>query len=202
MLGFIRSQAPNAVFFCLQGQITIFLITFFGHRVGAVAEVGALGRLAVIFSVLGNLVANIFAPAFSRCRTRPQLGWLYTGIVGGVAGLTLLVLCGAYCFPNEFLFILGSRYSHLERELLLIVGGAAIHMMAGTLWTLNASRAWITGSWLYIPLTVGTQLVLIPFTDFSSVNGVLLFNLFSVCPNLLLNIGLSYRGFRQPLPVE
>ena len=71
MLGFIRSQAANAVFFCLQGQITIFLITFFGHRVGAVAEVGALGRLAVIFSVLGNLVANIFAPAFSRCRHAP-----------------------------------------------------------------------------------------------------------------------------------
>lgn len=202
MLGFIRGQAANAVFFCLQGQITIFLITFFGHRVGAVAEVGALGRLAIIFSVLGNLVTNIFAPAFSRCRTRFQLGWLYSGIVAGVAGLTLLVLSGAYFFPNEFLFILGSRYSHLQHELLLIVGGATINMMAGTLWTLNASRAWITGSWLYIPLTVGTQLLLIPFTDFSSVNGVLTFNLFSVCPNLLLNLGLSYRGFRQPLPVE
>ena len=27
---------------------------------------------------------------------------------------------------------------------------------------------------------------------------MLTFNLFSVCPSLLLNIGLSYRGFRQP----
>ena len=201
MLGFIRSQAANAVFFCLQGQITIFLITFFGHRAG-VAEVGALGRLAIIFTVLGNLVANICAPAFSRCRTHHQLVWLYTGVVGGVAGLSLLLLGGAYFLPNEFLFILGNRYSHLQYELLLIVGGAMINTMAGTLWTLNASRAWIAGSWLYIPLTVGTQLLLIPFTDFSSVNGVLTFNLFSVCPNLLLNIALSYRGFRQPLPVE
>ena len=41
MLGFIRNQAPNAIFFCLQGQITILLITIFGHRAGAVAEVGA-----------------------------------------------------------------------------------------------------------------------------------------------------------------
>jgi len=94
MLGFIRSQAANAVFFCLQGQITIFLITFFGHRAG-VAEVGALGRLAIIFTVLGNLVANICAPAFSRCRTHHQLVWLYTGVVGGVAGLSLLLLGGA-----------------------------------------------------------------------------------------------------------
>jgi hypothetical protein len=82
-----------------------------------------------------------------------------------------------------------------------MVGGATLNMMAGTL-NLNASRAWVVGSWLYIPLTLGTQFFLIPFTDFSSVNGVLTFNLFSICPNLLLNLGLSYRGFRQPLPVE
>ena len=201
MISFIRSQAANAVFFCLQGQITIFLITFFGHRAGAVAEVGALGRLAMIFAVLGNLLANIFAPAFSRCQKRPQLGWLYTGIVGGVAGFSLLVLGGAFLLPNEFLFVLGNRYSHLQYELLLMIGGATLNMVASTLWTLNASRAWIAGSWLYIPLTLGTQLLLIPFTDFSSVNGVLTFNLFSACPSLLLNLGLSYRGFRQPLPV-
>ena len=82
-----------------------------------------------------------------------------------------------------------------------MVGGATLNMVASTLWTLNASRAWIVGSWLYIPLTLGTQLLLIPFTDFSSVDGVLTFNLVSMFPSLLLNLGLSYRGFRQPLPV-
>ena len=201
MIGFIRSQAANAVFFCLQGQITIFLITFFGHRAGSVAEVGALGRLAMIFAVLGNLLTNIFAPAFARCQRLPQLGWLYVGVVGGVAGFSLLVLGGAFFVPDDFLFVLGGRYSHLQHELLLMVGGATLNMMSSTLWTLNASRAWVVGSWLYIPLTLGTQLFLIPFTDFSSVTGVLTFNLFSVCPSLLLNLGLSFRGFRQPLPV-
>ena len=73
-------------------------------------------------------------------------------------------------------------------------------MIASTLWALNASRAWIVGSWLYIPLTLGTQLLLIPFVDFSTVAGVLTFNLFSALPSLLLNIGLSFHGFRQPDP--
>jgi hypothetical protein len=200
MIGFIRSQAANAVFFCLQGQITIFLITFFGHRVGAVAEVGALGRLAMIFAVLGNLLTNIFAPAFARCQERRRLGWLYAGIVGAVAAFSLFVLGGAAFFPNEFLFILGNKYSHLQHELLIMVGAATLSMMATALWTLNASRAWVVGAWLNIPLTLGTQLLLIPFTDFSSVSGVLTFNVFSVFPSLMLNIGLSYRGFRQPLP--
>ncbi len=200
MIGFIRNQAPNAIFFCLQGQITILLITLFGRGAGAVAEVGALGRLAMIFAVLGNLITNIFAPAFARCQDSRKLGWLYAGIAGAVVGFSLVVLAGAIFLPNEFLFILGNRYSHLQYELLLMIGGAILHMIASTLWALNASRAWIVGSWLYIPLTLGTQLLLIPFIDFSTVAGVLTFNLFSALPSLLLNIGLSFRGFRQPIP--
>jgi O-antigen/teichoic acid export membrane protein len=198
MSGFVRKQAANAIFFCLQGQITIFLITFFGHRAGAVAEVGALGRLAMIFAVLANLLTNIFAPAFARCQGAHQLRWLYAAIIGGVTAFSLLVLAGAVFLPNEFLYVLGNRYSHLHYELLLMVGGAILNMVASTLWALNSSRAWIAGSWLYIPLTLGTQLLLIPFTDFSTVSGVLIFNLFSAVPSLFLNIGLSYRGFRSP----
>jgi uncharacterized DUF497 family protein len=196
MIGFIRSQAANAIFFCLQGQITIFLISVFGRRAAAVAEVGALGRLAMIFTVLGSLIANVLAPAFARCQERRKLPWLYAGIVGGVAAFSLLVLGGAIFLPNEFLFILGPRYAHLQHELLLMVGGAILYMLASTIWTLNASRAWINGSWLYIPLTLGTQIALIPAIDFSTVSGVLTFNLVSVAPSLLLNLGLSYRGFR------
>ena len=67
---------------------------------------------------------------------------------------------------------------------------------------LTASKAWIAGSWLYIPLTLATQLALIPFTDFSSVAGVLTFNLISVGPSLLLNLVLTFRGFRSFVPAQ
>src|SRR5881275_1891456 len=71
-------------FSCLQGQITVFLISVFGHRVSSVAEVGALGRLAMIFAVLSNLLTNVFAPAFARCQEAHRLRWLYGAIIGGV----------------------------------------------------------------------------------------------------------------------
>ena len=193
----IRKQAPNAIFFCLQGQITIFLISFFAHRPGAIAEVGALGRLGMIFTVLGSLMANIFAPAFARCRERRRLIWLYFAIVGAVTSLSLMILAAAAFLPNEFLFVLGPKYSHLQHELLLMVGGAVLFLIASTMWSLNAARAWIGGSWLCIPMTVATQLALIPFTDFASVGGVLTFNLICVAPSLLLNMGLSWFGFRS-----
>jgi hypothetical protein len=197
MRGFIRSQAANAIFFCLQGQITVFLISFFGRQVSSIAEVGALGRLAMVFAVLSNLLANVFAPAFARCQTLKKLRWQYVAIIGCVLAFSLVIIAAAAFFPREFLFVLGNKYSHLERELLLMVGGAVISALAGTLWSLNSAKAWISGSWLYIPLTLGTQLGLIPFTDFSSVTSVLTFNLISGIPSLLLNLVLSYRGFRS-----
>ena len=192
-----RHLAANAVFYCLQGQITIFLISFFAHRVSAVAEVGALGRLAMIFTVLSNLLANVFVPAFARCQSRRKLRWLYAAILGGVVAFSLVVVGFAAIFPEQFLFVLGSKYAHLRYELLLMVGGAVVGSLTGTFWALNASKAWVAGAWLYIPLTLATQIALIPYTNFSSVTGVLMFNLLSAVPNLLLNAVLSYRGFRS-----
>lgn len=202
MLGFIRSQAANAVFFCLQGQITVFLISLFGRQVNSIAEVGALGRLAMVFAVLSNLLANVFAPAFARCQEHARLRFQYAAVVGAVTAFSLVIIGAAYFFPGVFLFVLGGKYAHLDRELLLMVGGAVISAIASTLWSLNAAKAWIAGSWLYIPLTLGTQLALIPFTDFGSVPGVLIFNLISVIPSLLLNVVLSYRGFRSWSPAS
>lgn len=196
MIGFIKSLAANAIFFCLQGQITVFLIGFFGRNVSSIAEVGALSRLGMIFAVLTNLLTNIFAPAFARCQDPRKLRVLYAGIVGGVAAFSLVLVAAAALFPREFLFVLGNKYSHLQHELLLMVGGSVVAALAGTLWTLNASKAWIAGSWIYIPLTLTTQVALIPITDFTNVSSLLTFSLLSVVPSLFLNLWLSYRGFR------
>jgi len=200
MKNLIKNQAASSIFFCLQGQITIFLISFFGTRAASVAEVGALGRLAMIFTVLGQLHLNVFIPAFARCQTATKLRWQYFAIVSGVTALCAAVIGAAALFPNQFLFVLGGQYSHLQHELLLMIAGTVMNVLIGTLWVLNASKGWVTGSWLYIPLTLATQIVLIPYTDFSNVSQILIFNLISSVPNLLLNMVLSYRGFRNFAP--
>jgi hypothetical protein len=122
---------------------------------------------------------------------------LYLEIAGLVTLFCLVVIAAAAIFPDQFLFVLGNKYAHLHRELLLMVGSAVLAALSGTFWSLNAAKAWVAGSWLYIPLTLLTQIALIPVTDFSSVRSVLMFNLLSSVPNLLLNLALSFRGFRS-----
>src|SRR5438876_12455030 len=106
MLGLIRRQAANAVFYCFQGQITILLISFFARQSSSVAEVGALGRLAMLFVVLANLLANIFVPAFARCQDRRQFPPLYFELAGGVSLLCIVVIAAAATFPDQLLSVL------------------------------------------------------------------------------------------------
>jgi hypothetical protein len=173
----------------------IWLISIFGST-NAVAEVGALGRLAMVLTVLTNLLTNIFGPAFARCQDPRRLRWQWTMTVGGVTAFSLALIVAAMLFPKAFLFVLGAKYAHLEHELVLMLTVAVLAALTGTFWTLNAAKAWISGAWIYIPLTLATQIALIPVTDFSSVRGVLLFNIYSALPNVLLNLALSLRGFR------
>jgi O-antigen/teichoic acid export membrane protein len=197
ILRLIKTLAASTLFYCFQGQITVFLISFFGRHPASIAEVGALGRLAMIFTILLNMLTNIFVPAFARCQDKRKLRGFYLLIAGGVALFSAVVLGAVALFPDQFLFVLGDRYAHLHRELLLMVGSAIVSAFGTTLWMLNASKAWVDGAWIYIPLTLATQIALIPFTDFSSVSGVLLFNLISALPSVLLNFALSLRGFRN-----
>lgn len=196
----IKALAASTLFYCFQGQINVFLVSLFGRHSDSVAEVGALGRLAMIFTILMNMLTNVFVPAFARCHSKRKLIVLYALIAGGVLAFSAAVLAGAALFPDEFLFVLGNRYAHLHRELLLMVAVAVMSALSATLWLLNASKAWVAGAWTYIPLTLATQVALIPFTDFSSVSGVLIFNLISIVPSLLVNLVVGYRGFRKWQP--
>jgi hypothetical protein len=159
-----------------------------------VAEIGALARLGIIFAVIGSVMTSIVLPSFARCQSPIQLRRRYFQIVGafGVFGLALIVL--ARLFPSELLWILGSKYSHLRGELLLMMTLTAFSSLIAAMWSLNSTKAWIKYSWLNIPATVATQALLLTLLDVSTLDGVLWFGILSLVPTLLLNIGLSYRG--------
>ncbi len=197
MVGFVKSQAANVIFFGVQGQITVLLATFLGRQVSSVAAVGALGRLAMIFTILTNLLANVLVPAFARCQDRRRSARLYLEIVFGVLAFCVAVLIACALFPNFILSILGQRYFHLTEELFWMAGTAVASALTATFYSLNAARGWLAGSWLNIPLTLATQVLLIPFTQFGNVKSLLIFTLLSLLPNLLLHLVLSLRGYAR-----
>lgn len=196
--GIIKSQVPNSIFYCLQGQVTIWLIAIFGST-ASIAEVGALGRLGVAFAVVGAVMTSIVLPSFARCQSPPELRRRYLQIVGAFILFGLVLIALARFFPDQILWVLGAKYAHLSKALLLMIGLTAFSSVITVMWSLNSTKAWIKYSWLNIPGVLITQAFLLTVLDISTLEGVLWLGILSLAPTLLLNVGLSIRGLTARL---
>ncbi len=194
MLGIVKHQAPNAVFYCLQGQLTVWLISIFGNTAN-IAEIGALGRLGMIFAIISSVMSGIVLPGFARTQSPALLRSRYFQIIGGFCLMGAGLISVAALFPDQVLWILGSKYAHLRNELLLMIMMSATSALIAAMWSLNATKAWIQYSWLNIPGVILMQVILLMFVDIATVKGVLVFGILSLFPTFLLNSMLSLRGF-------
>lgn len=196
ILKIVKTQAPNTIFYCIQGQVTIWLITVFGNTAN-IAEVGALGRLAVIFSLITSIMTNIVLPSFSRTQSYEILIRKYKQIIFSYVFLSLIILLLSMFFPKQLLLILGKNYSSLEKELFFFAMAAVTNAITSILWSINASKGWTEEAWLFIPTIIITQIILLLFLDVSNIIGISIFSTLSVIPASCINFYMTYKGISQ-----
>ena len=160
ILGIVKHQVPTAIFFCIQGQMTIWLISIFG-KTENVAEIGALSRLGMVFAIINAVMTSIVLPGFARCQEPAVLRRRYFQIVGGFCLLGAGLIAVAALFPDQLLWILGGKYAHLRSELVLVLAMSATSTVVAAMWSLNSTKAWIAYSWLNIPGVLAMQIVLL-----------------------------------------
>ena len=185
ILALVKRQAPLTIYFCLQGQIGIWLISIFGN-VQHVAEVGALGRIGVIFSILISTVSALVIPRFSRCQDLNRLRSHYKLILVGFTVSLLLGTAIAWMFPGILLWLLGAKYAQLNNLVWLAVLAAGTNSLTGLLYTLNINKGWIPPAAIVIPAEIITQIILCLSFDLSSVRDILLIGVLgSLVPGLI-----------------
>jgi O-antigen/teichoic acid export membrane protein len=199
IISVIRKQSPHSIYFCLQGQITVWLISIFGSA-DNVANIGALGRLAMVFMIVSSVSVEVILPAFSRIQSATQLRRRFFQIVFGYFAISTLLMGVIIAFPRQILSILGSQYANLQSEGILMAASAIVTAIAGLLWTVNAARAWIVPPHILIPCTIVLQVVLVMILDLSTVRGVLLFSIYSGLPSIILSMWWAVRRMWE-LPV-
>jgi O-antigen/teichoic acid export membrane protein len=192
IISVIRKQSPHSIYYCLQGQITVWLISIFGST-DNVANVGALGRLALLFGLLSSVFAEVILPAFSRIQSPHLVRRRFFQIVLGNVAVSALLMGVIIVFPRQILSVLGSQYANLHSEGILMAVGAIVMSIAGLLWTVNAARAWIVPPQILIPCTLILQVILVMVLDLSTVRGVLLFSIYSGLPSIVLSIWCALR---------
>jgi O-antigen/teichoic acid export membrane protein len=180
----IRQQSPTVIYYCVQGQLTVFLISVFGTT-KTIAEVGALSRLQVLFSLVTSVMTSIVLPRFARCQDRARFKTMYLQVMFGFACLSTFLVLVAYLLPTPFLWVLGSKYAYLNKELVYVVFMTVVNVFVGAIYTINASKAWMRGAWVSIPITIAGQLLLVPLVNLSTVRGVVLFSCLPTIPGVL-----------------
>ncbi len=195
ILSKVTELAPNGIFFCLQNQLSIWLISIFGSTEN-VAEIGALGRIAFIFAILNSLMNTILSPSFARCQSLVMLRRRYFQIIGGSIILGIALVGIAVLFPRQLLWILGSNYTHLDDEVRLMVLSSTIAVIVRFMASLNGAKAWVQYAWVEIPLRISLQIVLLFFLDISTIKGVLWFGIFSHFSPFAVSILRAYFGFK------
>lgn len=192
----IKHSLPNTIFFCIQGQLGIFLISIFGSTQN-IAELGALGRIAVIFTIINSVMATIILPSFSRCQSVVILRRRYFQILGIFLLFGILIIASVYIFPEQILWIVGNKYSHLKNELFMIIFVTFISSFLGMMTSLNLAKGWVEYSWIDIPMKLILQIFLLMNLDISTIKGVVIFSLLSQISSFLVSIMLTYRGLNN-----
>jgi len=189
--------APSVIFYALQGQLALLLITIFG-RTAAVASVGALARLGQIFTIPSQMNGILVEPYFARLpRTQLRTNYLLAISIAGGFGLSMVAL--ARFFPELFLWVLGPKYAAYRVEVVLVMIAGAMAAVSGLMSAINGSRKFVFYSMNLSSdaATILVQIFLIWKMDLSTVKAVLLFNIFSGLPALVATTLAALLGFAR-----
>jgi O-antigen/teichoic acid export membrane protein len=194
---------PQSLLYALQGQVSLFLIIYFGHASG-VASVGALSRLGQMFALVSQMNPLLIEPYFAKL-SRERLRASYGMVLLIAGGACALVTLAAAQVPELFLWLLGPQYKGLRIEVLISISTGAIGCLSGILWTIHSARRfvyWWTNT-VRIILTFLLQILFVTRLDLSTVRSVLWLNFVTIVGSLSVNVMAGIYGFlRGPREVE
>ena len=193
ILKIVKRLLPGSIYYCLSGQIIIWLASFFGNT-SSIAQIGALGRLAMVLSLFSVLFNTLVTPRFARLpNDRSILLNRYLKILVGLIFFGIVIISICYIFSTQALWILGNKYKNLKNEFILSMIAGYIVMFAGVLFSINTSRGWTINPFFWIPFNIviiglGTMLF-----DISSIKGLFAFNIIIMAVEVIIYTAYGLR---------
>lgn len=197
ILVFVRKILPGSIYYCFSGQITLWLISIFGST-ETIAQVGALGRLAMILTILAAVFNTLAIPGFVKLENKRRnlflkYSMILMALVFCCAGILLLFMI----FPSQALWLLGDGYASLEFELVLFIASSCFELLVGVSFALNSNRGWLINPYLNMALGLSSIVIGVLIFDISSLLGILSFKLFTSVIAFLYFLGYGlYKIFK------
>ena len=189
ILAKVKRLLPDAIYYCFSCQFAIWLISFYGST-AAVAQLGALGRLAVALSLFTTLFSALVLPRFARLPD--SVGLLFRHFTRLVVGLLVLaagLVAGTWLFATPILWVLGHQYAGLQPELVLMMVGKCLGLVATSAFLLCTSRGWVINPLLSIPLSLASIGLGILLINITTLQGIFKLDILVALVQLLMHVG-------------
>jgi O-antigen/teichoic acid export membrane protein len=190
ILKIVLRMLPGSIYYAISGQIVIWLASIFGNTT-TLAQLGALGRISIIFLLLTTLVNTLLVPNFSKAKVN-KIGLitlfsknLILLILSCIAIILLVLL-----FDNYFLWLLGKNYYGLNMELFLITISYALGYLSTVSNYYLSSRGIIPSPFLLVAVSIIAQIVSILIFNLDSLVGIVYFSLLST--SIVFTFRISY----------
>ena len=198
MLSLVKKTLPLTIYFCVQSQVSIWLISIFGSA-HQVADIGSTMRLGVLYTTLTATICVIMLPRFARTNGRHQLHTQLYQILGVLFGILVVLVAFSAIFPQLFILLLGEKYGNMSGLIWLVIFATGLGSIVGIVFSLNMSKGWVPPAYLIIPVEILTQIILLVTLDLSKTPSVLVFGLLSALVPGVVNLILLLRNIsREP----
>lgn len=195
--GIVRYVLPmllSAAYFSIQGPLTVWLSAYFAGT-QSVAEIGALGRLGLIFGLLSGFMGTVLIPRLSVVTDEAHYLRRYLQFWAVLAIFGAGVIALAWAVPDWLLWLLSESYAGLGDAVLIVAISAVLASWGGYVVGINNARGWVRLQPAAVVVFAATQIWLIVVLDLSSTIGVLYYGLWSSLAGLLLQVAISAAGF-------
>lgn len=192
ILKVVKRILPGAIYYAFSGQITIWIVSVFGN-ITSIAQLGALGRVAVLFTLFSTIIGTLLVPRFARLENaKSLLIKKFTQILFITFLVMFLVAFLASIFSNQLLWILGNGYANLNFELILNITISCLNVISGIAYSLYSSKGWILPPLYSISKTVLILIIGSLVFDLSTLEGALYLNLLFSITALLSDVFYGY----------
>lgn len=195
----ITRTLPGAIYYCISGQLTVWILAVFGTT-SNLAEIGALGRIAVLLSLITVVFKTLVVPRFSRLQNEFKLLFSRFAISQLLLLIVALVVTGlVYLFGSQILLVLGSKYEGLEYELVLVMIGGCLNLISALTFSICVSKGWVINPLITIPINILTIIAGVLLLNVTTLQGVLIFNIVIALVGVIMN---SIYGFYKIMTLK
>lgn len=197
ILRYLLPTLPAAAYFAVQGPLVVWLSATFGG-VRNIAEVGALGRLALVVGLFSGLIGTVFLPRLVHVTDDRLYLRRYLQFGSLLLAVAMALTLAAAAAPRLFLFVLGPKFAGLHFELLLVVAASGLSLLDGYAVNVNLARSWTRWQGAALMIQIVLQALLVVLLPLSTTFNILRFNLLSAGIALGLQLLTALAGFTRP----